>query len=63
MTVHAVPSYWLDAVVAGLAVLGLAVSRAMESITSALSRPGVPAIGAPAGLSFPAPGPPPGPAS
>jgi ribose/xylose/arabinose/galactoside ABC-type transport system permease subunit len=36
--VHGISPYWLDASFGGLAVLGLGVSRALESITDALNR-------------------------
>ncbi|HET7018673.1 MAG TPA: hypothetical protein VFI65_32440 [Streptosporangiaceae bacterium] len=41
LTAHALPLYWYYVPVAGLAVFGLGVSRALESITDALNRPRV----------------------
>lgn len=38
LDVHAVPPYWLDVAIGVMALLGLGVNRALESITNALSR-------------------------
>jgi ribose/xylose/arabinose/galactoside ABC-type transport system permease subunit len=43
MNVHAVPSYWLDVPIGAIALFGLGVSRALESIADALNSRGVPA--------------------
>ena len=44
MNLHAVPVYWLDVPIGVLAVLGLGVSRAMESITDAMNQPPMPGL-------------------
>jgi ribose/xylose/arabinose/galactoside ABC-type transport system permease subunit len=38
LNVHTVAPYWIDVAIGGLLVLGLCVSRSLESIAHALSR-------------------------
>jgi hypothetical protein len=38
LNVHTVTPYWIDVAIGGLLVLGLCVSRSMESIANARSR-------------------------
>jgi len=60
MNYHAVSPYWADVPSGGLAVLGLAVSRAEESMTDALNQPPAPGIFPPAGVAGPPSAMPPG---
>ena len=60
MNYHAVSPYWADVPSGGLAVLGLAVSRAQESMTDALNQPPAPGIFPPAGVAGPPSAMPPG---
>jgi ribose/xylose/arabinose/galactoside ABC-type transport system permease subunit len=53
LNVHAASPYWLDVPIGGLALLGLGVSRALESITEGLSGRGV----SPAGFAVSPAGP------
>jgi ribose/xylose/arabinose/galactoside ABC-type transport system permease subunit len=53
MEVNAVSFYWFEVPFAGLALLGLAVSRAIEGISDALNRPRAPGLGAPPGTGPP----------